>query len=104
MPNERQDKKRNCAGRTDERRRFIDQVYAEEAELLFFLVGDDGVVFFVVAFGFYRGELQRIAGDDFEVDTTLIALEDFAFVYIVRVDIKRTIAFWANNSHAGTLQ
>jgi hypothetical protein len=46
-----------------------------------------------VAFFIDRGELQRIAGDNFEVGSALIALDDFAFFDIIYIDVQRVVAF-----------
>jgi hypothetical protein len=51
-------------------------------------------VFFVdVTFIIDRGQLQRIAGDYFEVCSALIALDDFAFFYFFGVYVQRVVAF-----------
>jgi hypothetical protein len=58
-----------------------------------FLLDMHYIFFIDVAFFIDRGELQRIAGDNFEVGSALIALDDFAFFDIIYIDVQRVVAF-----------
>src|ERR1700721_1651980 len=62
------------------------EVQGCESVFNFLLIVHD--VFFVdVAFFIDRGQLQRIAGDNFEVGSALIALDDFAFFNIIDIAV-----------------
>jgi hypothetical protein len=57
------------------------------------------LIFIVVSFFIDGGKFQRVAGDDFEIGSTLIALDDFALFDVVHVDIQRIVTLRAYDCH-----
>jgi len=57
------------------------------------------LVFIVVPFFIDGGKFQRVAGDDFEIGSALIACDDFALFDVVGIDIQRIVTLWAYDSH-----
>jgi len=54
------------------------------------------IIFIVITFFIDCGELERIAGNNFQVRTALVALDDFTFFDIIHIDIERIVTFRAN--------
>jgi hypothetical protein len=57
------------------------------------------LIFIVVPFFVDGGKFQRVAGDDFEIGSALIAGDDFALFDVVSIDIQRIVTLWAYDSH-----
>lgn len=54
-------------------------------------------LFFFLVFFFYRFQLNRVDGDDFEVAAALGAGNDLAFIDIIFLDVEISFAFWTKN-------
>ncbi len=74
---------------------------AARAEVVLFIfvifVCGNCIVLVIVTFCVHGGQFQRVAGDYLEIASTFIALDHFAFVYIIDVDVQRVIALRAYN-------
>jgi len=65
--------------------------------LFFIFIRANRIILVIVTFCIHRGQFQRVAGDYLEIASTFIALDHFAFVYIIDVNVQRVVALRAYN-------
>ncbi len=75
-----------------------------ELSLLVFLISDWRSVFVVISRVVDGSKLQWVDRNNLEIEAAFIALQLFAFFYLIGIDDNRVIAFGTYNGHDGSLQ